>query len=143
MKSYRFYPLCLALLFCTLVSAGVAQNLGEPANYPKAKAKDAKEESVQKDDSQWSTSEKTCLAGMKRIGSGLHHSERGMNYPNRISGSCPVGGPYLYSRDWNQPGNTPGYQCYFLIRCRAPEHAKVGYNSIDGPVDPTLLKKPR
>jgi hypothetical protein len=120
----------------------VAQNLGEPVNYPKAKAKDVTEESGQNDGSQMSTSEKMCLGGMKRIGSGLPHSDKGINYPNRISGSCPVGGPYIYSRDWDQPGNTPGYQCYFLIRCRAPEHAKNGYNSIEGPVDPTLLKKP-
>ncbi len=133
---------CLALLFCALVSVGVAQNLGEPANYPKAKTRNGTEESVKKNPSQQSTAEEKCLAGMKRIGSGLPHSERGVNYPSQVSGSCPVGGPYLYSRDWSQPGNTPGFQCYYLIRCRAPEHAKIGYNSIDGPVDPTLLKRP-
>ena len=127
------WTLCALLVLAFSAGAG-AQNLEQPDKYPKAKSKTPVVEK--------GSSAERCLQGMTRIGSGFPRSEQGINYPNKIGDSprCPVGGPYLYSRDPEQPGNDPGFQCYFLIRCRAPEHASIGYNSIDGPVNPSVLK---
>lgn len=117
------------VIFLLSAVIGSAQ---QPDPYPKAKSK---RPVLEKE-----ASAAECLQIMTEAGAPLPTSIDGRNYPDELDflRDCPEGGVYLYSRDPEQPGNAPGFQCYFLIRCS--KHTQIGYNSIDGPVNPTALK---
>ena len=54
---------------------------------------------------------------------------------------CPEGGNYVLQVGPQAPGNEQGYQDYYLFICTSDRHPQpLGYNAIQGPIDPTGLK---
>lgn len=104
----------------------------EEGSYPKAKSKIPVQ--VEGD------AEAQCRENLKFTGDKYPRSIEARRYPRSIgfSSSCPEGGKYTYSSEVKQPGNDAGFQNYFLIRCS--KHTGVGYNSVEGVVDPRDLK---
>jgi hypothetical protein len=96
------------------------------------------------------TGDAECLANLEQLGLGAeaHLAEKG-GYPADVGSLrsylanepvCPDGGEYSIANDVYSPGNEAGFQDYYIATCSSPAHNYLGYNSVDGPIDPTTAR---